>query len=180
MLVKLPATGCLPKTANILPAPCDLHRVPAGIDAVGGRDVGNKSFDFNCPQGSHIIRYRGYVGPPPVDWIYGLGPVECSDGSNSSALWGNTTSKNGNQGVPFDQGPFGAGCRGLDVVYDEASINRLNFSNCGGGLVGGATMFVNVPQNSSLRCPTGMQVVGVYGAFEPEIMGLVKLGLYCI
>jgi hypothetical protein len=103
--------GCLGNTSF-----CPFFGISAGVDAVGAQAQGDP-FDFRCPQGSYIHRYRGYVGPARYNWIYGLGPVECSDGSNSSVLWGTTTSR-GMEGVSFDQGMFKADCQGFDVSFD--------------------------------------------------------------
>jgi hypothetical protein len=104
--------------------------------------------------------------------------VECSDGSNSWALWGATTIR-ANQGDPFTEGTFGTGCRGFGVAYEpQTSINKLDFTDCGGGEVGG--YITTESKSASLRCPTGMQVVGLFGAYETVSYGLLKVGLYCM
>jgi hypothetical protein len=105
--------------------------------------------------------------------------VECSDGSNSSVLWGTTTSR-GNQGVAFDQGLFRADCEGFDVSFDNSkAITKLNFTSCDGGVVG-ANAFPSLPRTASLRCPDEMQVVGLFGTVEAKSYGLLKVGLYCM
>jgi hypothetical protein len=94
-------------------------------------------------------------------------------------LWGSTVSQ-GNQGIPFVQGTFGAGCGGFDVSYEvPIAVFKLKFTNCGGGVVGG-NVLSSYPRTASLRCHSEMQVVGVFGVYEPQSYGLPKVGLYCM
>lgn len=166
------------RTVATLQFPVLLHVLPAGVDAVGAGGQGDP-FDFRCPQGAYIHRYRGYVGPARFNWIYGLGPLGCSDGSNSSVLWGSTSSR-GKNGVPFDQGIFRAEFQGLDVAFDNSkAISKLNFTSCSGGVVG-ENAFSSFPRSASLRCPSDMQVVGVHGVADAKSYGLINVGLYCI
>lgn len=136
-------------------------------------------FDFKCPPGAYITRFSGYVGAGEKNWIKGLGPVECSDGSKTTDLWGTRE-----EADPFIQpgaGAFASGCPGFDVTSGTISINKLSFTACGagGGVVGGFTR--DTSTSTSLRCPDGMKVVGVFGSYSAStVAGLLQIGLYCV
>jgi hypothetical protein len=100
--------------------------------------------------------------------------VGCSDGSNSSVLWGISTLGKDETPFEFVEGAFGSSCRGFDVAFGPGIIYTLNFTSCGGGVEGG--YFPTTP-SASLRCPSGMQVVGLHGVINTW---LIKVGLYCM
>jgi hypothetical protein len=165
------------------------HASSAGVDAVGPEEPG-EPFDFRCPEGSIITQYHGYVGPLAAgnNYIVGLGPVECSDGSSSSSLWGKKGSGAG-PGTPFNEGPFGKGCHGFDVAFDDSAggptLDTLDFTKCGGNVQGGYKPPSGI-QRASLRCPSGMPVVGVFGMFGSTNVTPggweypFRIGLYCM
>jgi hypothetical protein len=106
----------------------------------------NLLYEHICPPGFYINRYYGVVGPTGKPWIYALGPVQCSDGSNSTGLWGATYHNasgvvtQGNAFAVPTSGTLAAVCGFVDVLFDSLAVNILDFTACGGGLVGGQNL----------------------------------------
>lgn len=145
----------------------------------------NLLYEHICPPGFYINRYYGVVGPPGKPWIYALGPVQCSDGSNSTGLWGATYHNasgvvtQGNAFAVPASGTLAAVCVFIDVIFDGLAVNILDFWACGGGLVGGENS-EGLLKSATLLCPEGMQVVGVHGKYDTSgDTGLATFGLYC-
>jgi hypothetical protein len=73
------------------------------------------------------------------------------------------------------------------VAFDSAgtpTLDTLDFTECGGNVQGGYK--ASAIQRASLRCPSGMPVVGVFGMFGSTNVTPnsgeypFKIGLYCM
>lgn len=163
--------------AAVFPYIAVLHHIqlanPRPVVVVNAAGVkGPFSYDFRCAQGAFINSYAG-SSTSLNSWIRQLGPVGCSDGGKSTNIWGTTGP------VAFtipSSGTLTTGCPGFDVAFDNFGITRLDFTVCGDS--GGVFGYVSF-NSASLRCPTGLAVIGVFGTYYTDGNGLGSVGLFC-
>jgi hypothetical protein len=145
----------------------------AGVAAIGvdptlfGTDL--PSYSFQCQLGHFVTKISGGTGSSG-HLIRTLGPIQCSDGSTSTAVWGDPNAD------PFSApaiGTFRTGCSTIGMRSEPYTIRTFNFSACGGGAVGSS----RDGSPASLACPPGMVIVGVHGL--ESVDNLYTLGLFC-
>jgi hypothetical protein len=144
----------------------------AGLNAVGGSS--GTPFAFKCPTlGSFINKFSGQTWS---DSVQALGPIQCSDGSQSTDLWGYADENTEGFSAPTAD-TFATGCSSLDICTRDFGsgyifVTKLDFTACGGNVVGA------VGTLTTQACPSGMRIVGVHGRSSANL-GVQALGLYC-
>lgn len=129
-----------------------------------GPDV--NAFDIKCPPGTVVTRISGSTDG---SFLTGLGPIECSDGSQQGPIGGQRGTL-----IALEPSPRGYGSAEIGISYSGQEVTMLAVAN---GQIGNL-WYMHQHVIPTMHCPDGMLLVGFHGTFY---YGLVvgSLGIHC-
>lgn len=124
--------------------------------------AGATTYSFNCPVGAYITKISGRAATR----IDALGPIVCSDGSNSTS-WGSSS-----QGTIWQHVPQAGYYTKLDITSTASGLTQMAFgpSQAYGTANGSA---------AAVACAPGMVLVGVFGTYITGQSPVHNIGFVC-
>lgn len=128
-------------------------------------------FDFQCPTG-FVTKMTLNKGP----WLIGVGDFECSDGYNTTDMYGPRESIDESE-LATDTSP--KGYTAMHFVFDQWTVLSFALVTASGGVTRYPSPYTEGTP-ASLACPPGTLISGVVGTSgDCGWPGVVRLGLSC-